>query len=165
VKHTIHLEQLEKEEGDYASIYIIKLDDDKKNELEKFDDKFENDKKVAWEFKVIYQRLNTIAEQGAEDEHFRPEGKAVKALPINAGSLLRLYCYRLDPEILIVGNGGKKPRNSDPNKNKLKDFPELEEYSKIVRAAGDELKKLIKKGIIGRDGNELYDIEPFVIEV
>lgn len=49
-------------------------------------------------------------ESGALERHFRPEAKA-KAIPI-IQSKLRLYCYRISDELVILGNGGIKSSQS-----------------------------------------------------
>ena len=58
----------------------------------------------------IVQLLDKIAEEGALERFFRPEGKmrdSVVALPV-LRSKLRLYCPRLSDRILVLGNGGVK---------------------------------------------------------
>ena len=58
----------------------------------------------------IVQILDKIAEEGALERFFRPEGKmrdSVVALPV-LRSKLRLYCLRLSDRILVLGNGGVK---------------------------------------------------------
>lgn len=52
--------------------------------------------------------INKIAQNGAFERFFRPEGKMadhVVALPVLT-SKLRLYCLRLSDKILILGNKG-----------------------------------------------------------
>lgn len=64
--------------------------------------------------------VNKIAQNGAFERLFRPEGKMsdhVVALPVIT-SKLRLYCLRLSDKILILGNGGVKSSrtyNEDDN--------------------------------------------------
>lgn len=163
MKRKITLEKLD--EDGYASLYVIKIDDDKKYEYTKFWEKFESSKKLKWEFDLIDTRIETILMHGAEDEHFRLEGKGTKALPIELGSLLRLYCHRINKQILILGNGGYKPKNPDPTKNKTQDFPELEYYWEVVRRVGLEIEEQIKKKIISVKGNQLIGLKTFIIEL
>jgi hypothetical protein len=164
VKRTIVVEKLSGDDILGAALYSYKFVGEKKTAFELYFDKFELEPSVEWDFDVIEQRLNKIEEYGAEDEHFRLEGKAVKALPIET-SILRLYCYRVDVGILILGNGGLKPVNPVKEKNKLKDFPELQKYADIVRAVGDEIKRQLNNNEIGRFRNDLQDLEPFEIEI
>lgn len=153
------------EDDGYASIYVFTLEDEKTSEYHKFWDKFENDESVQWDFDVIDERIGKIIANGAEDEHFRLEGKATKALPFELGTKLRLYCYRIDVKILIVGNGGKKLKNPDPKKNRTQDFPELFNYCETIRAVGLKLEELIKIGAITKKGNELDLKYPFEINI
>ena len=163
MKRKVSLEKLD-EEG-LASLYIFTFEGEDVSEYAKFFRKFESRKDLEWEFDVIDQRITKILENGAEDEHFRLEGKAVKALPIDTGSKLRLYCYRIDKGIIIIGNGGEKPRNPDPNKNKTKDFPELYSYCETIRTIGQQVENKIKTKEISRKGNELLNLKPFEIEI
>ena len=58
----------------------------------------------------IVQLVDRIADEGALERFFRPEGKmrdSVVALPL-LRSKLRLYCLRLSDKILVLGNGGVK---------------------------------------------------------
>ena len=58
----------------------------------------------------IVSFINKIAQNGAFERLFRPEGKMsdhVVALPVIT-SKLRFYCLRLFDKILILGNGGIK---------------------------------------------------------
>lgn len=162
MKRKIELEKLD--EDGYASLYVFNIDGGD-YEYFKYYSEFENDKKVNWDFDVIDQRIEKILENGAEDEHFRKEGKAVKALPIET-SILRLYCYRISPKILILGNGGLKPRNrKEPEKNKTQNFPILNKYCETIRLIGDEIKAQIKSGKVTKRGNELIGLKPFTIDI
>lgn len=76
-----------------------------------------------------------------------------------------MYCYRIDKEILLIGNGGEKPRNPDPTKNTTKDFPELYAYCETIRNIGKQLENKIKKGEIIRKGNQLLNLQSFEIEI
>jgi hypothetical protein len=162
VKRTITLERLD--EVGYASLYVFSLDQETESEYVKFWNKYESGK-FQWEFDVIDKRIEQIIKCGAEDEHFRNEGKATKALPFDIGSRLRLYCYRLSQDLIIIGNGGIKLKNIDPEKNKTSDFPELHEYCETVRAVGLEIKRQLKTAEIKKVGNKLIGLKPFKIEI
>lgn len=154
------------EVGKAATLYTYTFTDEKDqiSEYEKFFYKFENVDNLQWDFDVIDQRIERILENGAEDAHFRQEGKAVKALPFET-SLLRLYCYRIDVGILILGNGGIKKPNTDPQKNKLKDYPELLKYAETLRMIGSIIESKLRSGEFGKDGNELQDLDTIEIEI
>ena len=83
--------------------------------------------------------LNKIADFGALERFFRPEGKMsdnVVALPV-VTSKLRLYCLRLSDKILILGNGGVK---------KSKTYEQDSELSGYVLTL-QKFDKLIKEGV------------------
>jgi hypothetical protein len=165
VKQIVNVELLESSAGDLASLYVIRFEGEEINEYFKFLDKYEENKKYRWEFDVIERRIELIARFGAEDEHFRPEGKGLKALPSDKNALLRLYCYRIDAGVLILGNGGVKNRNSDPAKNKLKHFPELFRHANTIRAVGHHIERELQTGKVTRTANKLSAISPFTIKI
>lgn len=163
MKCSVTLDKLD-EEG-FTSLYVFTFVGETDSEYSKFWDKFESDKTVQWEFDVIDRRITTILQYGAEDEHFRMEGKGTKALPINANSKLRLYCYRIDPGILIIGNGGIKLKNPDATKNKTKDFLELYRYCETIRVVGLKIEELLRDKTIGRKDNDLLRLKQFEINI
>ncbi len=100
-----------------VTYYTIRLNSDKKTEIEKFVDRFQNSD-YKFDLDVILTLLKIIGnERGAQDRFFRPE-KQAHALPsrnalnsINAKSTdfpLRLYYIRLNDQIVILGGGGVK---------------------------------------------------------
>lgn len=83
--------------------------------------------------------LGKIADFGALERYFRPEGKMndrVVALP-TVPSKLRLYCLRLSDKILILGNGGVK---------NTKTYEESKELSGYILTLQD-FDRLIKEGV------------------
>ena len=80
-------------------------------ELESFFEKFPEGCEYDNEIDVIISWIDQIAERGALERYFRPEGKygdGVGVIPIDVGNKLRLYCLRLSDKILVFGNGGVK---------------------------------------------------------
>ena len=76
----------------------------------------------------IAKFVESIADLGALERFFRPEGKMndrVCALPV-IRSKLRLYCLRLSDSILILGNGGVKKTRTYDEDDELPLFDELE---------------------------------------
>ena len=95
-------------------MYTIQFLSDDDSEFEKFYSKFRNELEYNEDFERLLNILGRIADFGALERFFRPEGKMndrVCALPV-LKSKLRLYCLRLSDKILILGNGGvKKPEH------------------------------------------------------
>lgn len=100
------------EDGDKVSLYSVKFKGEELSEFEKFLTQFGTDE-FAKDMGVILARLNTIQQLGADDRHFRYEGRIsdrVRALPAKYidSSRLRLYCLNINNKILVLGNGGMK---------------------------------------------------------
>lgn len=167
MKRKITIEKLE--EGKGATLYVFTIGNEAKSEYVKFWEKYESNKNLQWEFDVIDQWIEKFLNDGCEEEEFRRVTKTTKSLPINVGSKLRLYCYRLDKGILILGNGGEKPSNPDPKKNRIKDFPDLHYYCETIKAIGTEieaqLKEPIKSNKIGKINNNLVRLNPIEINI
>jgi hypothetical protein len=87
------------------------------NETDEFFIRFKDDPDYQKDIETIKYWIQKIGkESGALERHFRPESKA-KAIPI-IKSKLRLYCYRISDELVILGNGGIK------SSQKVQDSPD-----------------------------------------
>lgn len=99
------------EEHEKVNFYSIKMVGEELTEMEAFFEKFPIGCDYDDEIDVIISWLDQIAERGALERYFRPEGKygdGVGVIPIDVGNKLRLYCLRLSDKILVFGNGGVK---------------------------------------------------------
>lgn len=97
-------------DGENCTIYTLQFLRDVESEFEKFVSKFREDAEYSEDFSRIAAFITRIANTGALERYFRPEGKmndSVVALPVTS-SKLRLYCLRLSDRILVLGNGGVK---------------------------------------------------------
>ncbi|HEX2968172.1 MAG TPA: hypothetical protein VHO46_03635 [Bacteroidales bacterium] len=122
------------EEFGAVNYYVIRFKDEEDSEFDKFFSKFDGDETFGESFNVIIEWLNKIGEEGGVDEHLRREGGNLKAIPIVA-SKLRLYCFRINECIIILGNGGHKPKHI----RAYQDDPELNKYVSDLREAGRHL--------------------------
>lgn len=97
-----------------CTIYTIQFLSENESEYERFYNRFKDDAEFNPDLMRIVALINKIADLGALERYFRPEGKyndKVCALPV-LQSKLRLYCLRLSDKILVLGNGGvKKDKN------------------------------------------------------
>ena len=79
--------------------------------------------------------LGRIADIGALERFFRPEGKMsdnVCALPV-VSSKLRLYCLRLSDKILILGNGGMKRTRTYNEDDELRGYVlTLQKFDRLI---------------------------------
>jgi hypothetical protein len=117
------------EENEKVNFYSIHLDGKELTELESFFEKFPIGCEYDEEIDVIIAWMDKIAEMGALERYFRPEGKygdGVGVIPIDIGNKVRLYCLRLSDKILIFGNGGVK------DVAKWQESEELAPYVKLL---------------------------------
>lgn len=99
------------------------------NETDEFFIRFKDDLDYQKDIETISYWIQKIGkESGALERHFRPESKA-KAIPI-IKSKLRLYCYRISDELVILGNGGIK--SSQKVQNSPDAFPHFEAMNTVA---------------------------------
>ena len=83
------------EENENVNFYSIHLDGKELTELEDFFEKFPTGCDYDDEIDVIIAWMNRIADTGALERYFRPEGRygdGVGVIPIDVGKKVRLYC-------------------------------------------------------------------------
>jgi hypothetical protein len=137
------LVKIEQLSGNKATIYSAIVGNEEKTLFDKFI--AENIDDFKDELLKIKRTIATIAHDlGAREQFFdKPEGKAgqsVFALYDKPDSNLRLYCFRFDRHILILGGGGFKPKNISAFQEDVK----LTAENKIVRYISDTLTQAIK---------------------
>jgi hypothetical protein len=124
------------EEGERTNIYSYRVNDGEL-EFEKFIDCF-IDSDYTKDFDIIDDTIVRILENGAQERYFRPEGKMLDyltAIPQKGlGCELRVFCLRLSEKVIILGNGGIKPKGV----RKYQDDPILNEIA-------EEMQKISKK--------------------
>jgi hypothetical protein len=119
------------EKHDKVTYYTIQFSEDEDTEFDKFFDKYDTEQ-FGEDFDIITEWLGKIGEDGADERFFRPEGGRVKAVPIETNSL-RLYCFRVNECIVILGNGGEKTTRT------YQEDDELNEYVQVLRETGKHL--------------------------
>lgn len=122
-------------DGENCTIYTLQFLRDVESEFEKFVSKFREDAEYSEDF-------SRIANTGALERYFRPEGKmndSVVALPVTS-SKLRLYCLRLSDRILVLGNGGVK------NSQRYEDDSLLNGYVMTLQKFEQLLKREVADG-------------------
>ena len=126
-------------ETKHCTLYTIQFLSESDSEFEQFYNKFKDDVEFNPDLMRIVGFIGKIADFGALERYFRPEGKMsdrVVALPV-VQSKLRLYCLRLSDKILILGNGGVK---------NTKTYEESRELSGYVLTL-QNFDRLIKEGV------------------
>lgn len=133
------------EEHELVNFYSIKLEDEELAELDRFFEKFPEGCEYDDEIDVILAWMDHIAEHGALERYFRPEGRfgdGVGVIPIDLGNKVRLYCLRLSDNILVFGNGGIKDARS------WEKSPTLAPYVELLIETSKFIASRIKSGAI-----------------
>lgn len=147
------------EEAKNCTLYTIQFLSESDTEFEAFYNKFKDDLEFNPDLMRIVGFLGKIADSGALERFFRPEGKMgdhVVALPV-VKSRLRLYCLRLSDKILILGNGGVK------NTKRYEDSRELNGYVLTLQNFDKLIKEGVKNGTISVTENKLETNNTFDI--
>lgn len=127
------------EEFAAVNYYVIRFKDEEDSEFDKFFDKFDGNESFEESFNIIIEWLNKIGDEGGLNDHLRSEGGSLKAIPIET-SKLRLYCFRVNECIIILGNGAHKRKNIKA----YQDDPELNEYVSDLREVGKNLLNRVR---------------------
>ena len=122
--------------SDGCTIYTIQFLSESDSEFERFYARFKDDAEYNPDLMKIVALINKIADMGALERYFRPEGKlkdGVCALPV-LQSKLRLYCLRLSDKILVLGNGDVKKTRTYNEDDTLKGYVlTLQNFEKLIR--------------------------------
>ena len=122
--------------ADGCTIYTIQFLSESDSEFERFYTRFKDDAEYNPDLMRIVALISKIADMGALERYFRPEGKlkdGVCALPV-LQSKLRLYCLRLSDKILVLGNGGVKKTRTYNEDDTLKGYVlTLQNFEKLIR--------------------------------
>ena len=123
-------------ETDKCTIYTIHFQSENETEFERFYNKFKDDAVYNPDLMRIVAFINKIAQDGAFERLFRPEGKmrdSVVALPV-LRSKLRLYCLRLSDRILVLGNGGVKNSRTYEEDDSLRGYVmTLQKFEQLLK--------------------------------
>lgn len=146
-------------EADNCTIYTIQFLAETDSEFEQFYNKFKDDAEYNPDLMRIVSFIDKIADRGALERFFRPEGKysdGVCALPV-VQSKLRLYCLRLSEKILILGNGGAKKTKTYNEDDTLKGYVlTLQKFEKLIKECMKEGPIVITENII--ETNNTFDL-------
>ena len=139
-----------------CTLYTIQFLSNDETEFEKFYNKFKDEVDFNPDLMRIVGFLNKIADLGALERFFRPEGKMndnVVALPV-VTSKLRLYCLRLSDKILILGNGGVKKSKTYEQDSELNGYVlTLQKFDNLIKEGIRNKTIVITKNTIKTDKN------------
>ena len=152
------------EEYEKVNFYSIRMKGAELTELEAFFEKFPEGSGYDDEIDVIISWLDQIAERGALERYFRPEGRygdGVGVIPIDVGNKIRLYCLRLSDKILVFGNGGVKDARSWQGSETLAPYVKmLIDTSRFISSRiKDGTVVLVDKEIVGNLNFTRYEEE------
>ena len=146
-------------EGSKCTLYSIQFTSEDISEYDRFYSKFIEDAKLNRDLLRIVQILDRIADHGALERFFRPEGKmkdSVVALPL-LSSKLRLYCLRLSNGILILGNGGIKNSRTYNEDDSLRGYVvDLQKFEELLKEGQRTGSVIVTERTI--DTNETFDL-------
>lgn len=146
-------------EGNQCTLYSIQFASEDDTEFDRFYAKFIKDVHLNRDLFRIVQIVDRIAQEGALERLFRPEGKmkdSVVALPIIT-SRLRLYCLRLSEGILILGNGGVKHSRTYEEDDSLKGYVlTLQKFEELLKEGQHNGSVIITERTIETDN--IFDI-------
>lgn len=142
-----------------CTIYTIQFLSENESEYERFYNRFKDDAEFNPDLMRIVALINKIADLGALERYFRPEGKyndKVCALPV-LQSKLRLYCLRLSDKILVLGNGGVKKTRTYNEDETLKGYVlTLQKFEKLIREGENDGSISITTNTI--ETNKTFDL-------
>ena len=145
--------------ADGCTIYTIQFLSESDSEFERFYTRFKDDAEYNPDLMRIVALINKIADMGALERYFRPEGKlkdGVCALPV-LQSKLRLYCLRLSDKILVLGNGGVKKTRTYNEDETLKGYVlTLQKFEKLIREGENDGSISITTNTI--ETNKTFDL-------
>ncbi|MCF0189441.1 MAG: hypothetical protein HUK04_08135 [Bacteroidaceae bacterium] len=135
----------------FCTIYTVQFLSEDEGEYIRFINKFKDDVELNEDLFRIVQLVDKIADIGALERMFRPEGKMndhVCALPV-LKSCLRLYCLRLSDRLLILGNGGVKNTRTYNENDELKGFViTLQKFDQLIKEGVQNGSIKIEENII-----------------
>lgn len=152
------------EEYENVNFYSIRMKDAELTELEAFFEKFPGGCEYDHDIDIIISWLDQIAERGALERYFRPEGRygdGVGVIPIDVGNKIRLYCLRLSDKILVFGNGGVKDAKRWEESETLAPYVKmLIDTSRFIQSRiNDGTIVLVDKEILGNLNFRRYEEE------
>ncbi len=146
-------------EAKNCTFYTIQFLSEDESEFEQFYNKFKDDVEFNPDLMRIVGFLGRIADFGALERYFRPEGKMsdhVVALPV-VTSKLRLYCLRLSDKILILGNGGVKKTKSYEEDDELSGYViTLQNFDKLIKEGTESGTIIVTENKI--ETNDTFDL-------
>lgn len=160
------------DEGNKCTFYTVLCEDAEFSETDKFIKKFQSHVELKESLQDLFKFITIIIgdEKGARSDYFKPENEA-QALPpskkfvVEEVSLsyvnfpLRLYCYRISDNLVILFNGGEKTdRTAQGGKTSMAFYEATQFAKKINQALTDGTIYITENGRELRYYNHSLDI-------
>lgn len=142
-----------------VTLYLLRFTNEGESEFDKFFNEYDEKEGFEDDFNTIIEWIDRIGNEGGLDVHLRNEGgNHLKAFPIDT-SKLRLYCFKVNDCILVIGNGGYKKTRT------YQEDPKLNEFVSHLRQVAFHLKKRFENSTRASIHNcQLYGDLEFEIE-
>lgn len=150
-----------------VTYYALQYEEHNESEPNKFFRKLENEVDYEEDITNLVQWLIEIGEnRGAKQYLFRIE-EAAEALPPPAKQMkvleldveeIRLYCIRINDNVVILGNGGIKTTN------KAQDCPNCGPHFRLINSIARQLNRKISDGEFIISGKLIKDIDSIFFE-
>lgn len=158
-------------QGSKCTIYTVKLDDDKYGIVDYFFQKYGSfdDENITYAVNLILQFvINEISEvHGALEFFFNRQEREATAIPYKKSKKnnlyeidffyddfpLRLYCYRINDEVIVLFNGGIKSSND------AQDSPDLSVNFQEAQIYAKRIKDNLNDGTIKMVGNKIFTFD------
>lgn len=119
-----------------VTYYTIRVQREELSETDKFFKRFANSAYEKDLGNIKYWLKDKIGEErGASERYFRSEKRAHALPPPIPSSDLRLYCWRCNDSVVLLGNGGVK------TSKKAKDSPDCYPHFELMNAVVKEIKR------------------------
>jgi hypothetical protein len=150
-----------------VSYYSVKVNGRQISEFRDFQERMginKRDKKQRNEINRHIERIGSI--YGAKDEQFKREGWTERIAPPSHGFIdsdgingVRLYCVRLNEELVILLNGDRKISHN------RKFCPNCKAHFELANKLSDSIYEARQKGYIEINGRDIFIEEGFNLEI
>lgn len=141
------------------SYYTVLREGEEKSEVEKFFEKFTEDEEHREDIQELRAFIVELGEKiGAKDRYFRFEEVAEALPPKFIGMDIRLYCYRLSEQIVILFNGGVKTTA------KAQDCPNVAPHFRFANRVSHSIERLKREGMIDATGKTILNADEILLD-
>lgn len=134
-----------------VNFYTIHFDDSDDCETDIFFNTYKVHEELSWDLGIIAAEIERIGKvTGALIRKFRGEGNA-HAIPDNTflGAKIRLYCYRVSDQIVVLGNGGlKTARTAQEGEFTAAHFKNMKDAARLIQYRIDKGSIVIENNLL-----------------